>query len=694
MRLLLCFLLLWTSNIFAYSTLKLPKATIAALQVRGILRTNVQTFNQIPIATNVNYKDIFIVNKSTNGYPSGFYQRQGNNWALIQKLNFSTNTNTGASVNYTTVSNISKKIATNVVTSLSITSGSASNISKYITTNQIITRNLANKSIVTNISKFISTNISKYITTNQILIRDLTSKTTVSNITRYFITNGKLMLNITLIAHDSIRNPQMGDIICDGTNDEVSFMSAVAIVRNSTVSGARIDFSDGSFHFGATGYARWLNSGEYIISGAGTAVTTIYADDGSNCDILFVSSTNGKNTFFKIQDLTIFGNRANNATGGRGIVNKTSKDFLISRVFFYNLHGTAVFTTNCWNTKAQDCIVEDSDAKGFLFINGQDGGVINCKILNMVSNSIDCNASSCDISGNYIWIYSPQNKAINMGANASYSVISKNRIVDVSTGSNSTAIQVASDRNSISENIVVGQGYLNVGYKILGGADANRGTGNVAYVIAGTNIINSGSSNTIQINGNFIGNHNFSGANTFGDGGTANFARFNSTGDLSFTNSADMMVGMNRYFVRYSGDEDAGMFFSTTADGVISFKDTNGVEAVYFGVVSGANSGNAYIGGKLTTASSHVEKTTYVSARYTILSTDRNIFANTSLSSFSNLLPASTTVGQVYDVKNIGTGVLTIDGNGGKIDGVSYTNIRAGKGITLKCYTNLKWGAK
>lgn len=659
-KILLVFLLLLCSiKIFSYSSRKLPKATIPSWQQNGQLRTNVQTFNQILIATNVNPKDIIIVNKSTNGYLPGFYQRQGNNWALIQKLNFSTNTNTGASVSYTTITNISKKVSTNVVMSLSLTTSSA-------------------------------TNISKYITTNQILIKDLTSKTTVSNITRYFITNGKLMLNITLIAHDSIRNPQMGDIICDGINDEVDFMSAVAIIRNSSVSGAKIDFSDGSFHWGSPGYGRWLDSKEYIISGVGTDATTIYADDGSNCDILVFTTTNGKNTFCSLQELTIFGNRANNPTGGRGIVNKLGKDFLIRKVLFYNMNGVAVDTTNCWNTKIQDSVCEDGNSHAFVFRNGQDGGVINCKILNMKSNSIYCGASFSDISGNYIWVYSPQNTAINMTANANYSTISRNRIVDLSTGSNSTAIQIASDRNTISENVVVGQGYMNVGYRILGGADANCGSGNVAYVIGGTNIINSGSSNRMQVNGNFIGNYNFNGSVNLGDGGSVNYVNIDADGDLTFTGTGDYLIGMNDYAFRYSGDEDAGMFFSTTDDGVLSYKDTGGIEIFKVGVVSGANSGNVSVR-KLTTTSGHIGKIVIVTNyNYTISATNESYVFNRGTQSTNTLPPA--VVGQIFYLKNVGAGNSIIRGTGSDtIDGSATATLSPLQGIRVQCPSVNVW---
>lgn len=92
----------------------------------------------------------------------------------------------------------------------------------------------------------------------------------------------------------------------------------------------------------------------------------------------------------------------------------------------------------------------------------------------------------------------------------------------------------------------------------------------------------------------------------------------------------------------------------------------------------------------LKTSSGRVGKITTVADTYVILISDETIICNKA-TDFTVTLP-TTTVGQIFTIKNINTGTVTLNGNGSDtIDGETSQEIQQWESIKLQCYAANKW---
>lgn len=86
----------------------------------------------------------------------------------------------------------------------------------------------------------------------------------------------------------------------------------------------------------------------------------------------------------------------------------------------------------------------------------------------------------------------------------------------------------------------------------------------------------------------------------------------------------------------------------------------------------------------------NVGKITTVTDTYSVLTTDETVICNKA-TAFTVTLPVAV-VGQRFDIKNIGEGTVTIDGNSTDlIDDVLTQDIEQWESVTLQCYAANKW---
>jgi len=86
----------------------------------------------------------------------------------------------------------------------------------------------------------------------------------------------------------------------------------------------------------------------------------------------------------------------------------------------------------------------------------------------------------------------------------------------------------------------------------------------------------------------------------------------------------------------------------------------------------------------------NVGKITTVTDTYIVLTTDETVICNKA-TAFTVTLPTAV-VGQIFNIKNIGAGTVTVDGNSTDlIDDVLTQDIEQWESITLQCYAANKW---
>lgn len=76
---------------------------------------------------------------------------------------------------------------------------------------------------------------------------------------------------------------------------------------------------------------------------------------------------------------------------------------------------------------------------------------------------------------------------------------------------------------------------------------------------------------------------------------------------------------------------------------------------------------------------------------YTVSATDELVVCN-STSAFTVTLPAATGGGQLYEIKNINSGAITVDGNGSDtIDGITTQTLGQWDALTITDYAANAW---
>jgi hypothetical protein len=146
-----------------------------------------------------------------------------------------------------------------------------------------------------------------------------------------------------------------GDYICDGVADEAQIGSAITAL--SAQGGGRLHLSAGTFNVSAP-----INLANNVsIVGQGIGNTIIKQQNSIQDNVIFGGTVSN----FLLQDFSIDGNKANNATGDNGIVLYSCGSANIFRVSAYNnkLKGIALSDANT------DIVISNCET----YLNDQDG---------------------------------------------------------------------------------------------------------------------------------------------------------------------------------------------------------------------------------------------------------------------------------------------------------------------------------
>jgi hypothetical protein len=99
---------------------------------------------------------------------------------------------------------------------------------------------------------------------------------------------------------------------------------------------------------------------------------------------------------------------------------------------------------------------------------------------------------------------------------------------------------------------------------------------------------------------------------------------------------------------------------------------------------------NLTINAAFQTAGGRIGKITTVTDTYTVLVTDETVICNKA-TNFTVTLPTAV-VGQIFDISNINTGIVTVDGaSTDTIDGDLTQQLLQWESMRLKCYIANKW---
>lgn len=99
---------------------------------------------------------------------------------------------------------------------------------------------------------------------------------------------------------------------------------------------------------------------------------------------------------------------------------------------------------------------------------------------------------------------------------------------------------------------------------------------------------------------------------------------------------------------------------------------------------------NIIVGGTLTVQQGRVDAVVVVTNTYDVLVTDDTVVCNKT-TAFTITLPVAA-VGQKFTIKNIGVGVVTLEGNGSEtIDGDLNQAIYQWESMQVQCYEAGKW---
>jgi len=310
----------------------------------------------------------------------------------------------------------------------------------------------------------------------------------------------------TLVIAKSTSYRSVGaDYICDGTDDDVQINAALTALA-TTANGGKIFLLEGTYIISGPITIPSMTNGTISIEGLGALNTTIYATNGSNCDMIRTNITSGDQTFIVIKNIMIQGNRSNNPSGGRGyydgIGTGQGMDTLFQNVFFYNMHGNCMEFKTCWGTRIVDCIFEDSDAKGIYFAGGSEASSEGNKLIHILGSGIETNAAGTLILKSRIFMAGTNNIGINLLSGANYSLVCENEIHHDTEVSGCTGIKSATGKAIISNNQVENNGDSKISPAIYltNTSSYSFGTGNIVDN-SGTKIINNGVGNTITVNG-------------------------------------------------------------------------------------------------------------------------------------------------------------------------------------------------
>jgi len=116
------------------------------------------------------------------------------------------------------------------------------------------------------------------------------------------------------------------------------------------------------------------NCGGISISGAGTRATKISQADNSDAD-LFVYTDTTQEEFFRLQDMTVLGNKANNTTGRMMNIDGKMADAQIVRVFASGFPDEGILTDYTWGWKLNNFVSEFHGGDGLYVTSNANRGL-------------------------------------------------------------------------------------------------------------------------------------------------------------------------------------------------------------------------------------------------------------------------------------------------------------------------------
>lgn len=170
-----------------------------------------------------------------------------------------------------------------------------------------------------------------------------------------------------VVAASNSLHKQRADYTCNGVNDQVDIQAAINALPDH---GGRIILSDGIFSISDTIHLyrdipEWFN---LFIQGQGIQTTKIILADNSDCDIIDLNVLNNPSGFKGLSDLSLDGNKANQASGHGISAYKTGAgslyDSRFRNVFAHHIKEKGFNLAAMWGCYVDNCLAEACDDDG------------------------------------------------------------------------------------------------------------------------------------------------------------------------------------------------------------------------------------------------------------------------------------------------------------------------------------------
>ncbi len=266
-----------------------------------------------------------------------------------------------------------------------------------------------------------------------------------------------------------------GAIPDDGLIDDVAIQSAITdAIANPGV----IFFPKGTWNVNQTIN---ITVGAISIQGTGSDSTKLFRSANAQGDMIQLYRDTD-DEFFKLSDIQLHGNKANNdigrglfAGGGSGDL----RDIHVYNVFFLQFPEEAVDINSGWGLVFDNNIIEFGLTDAMIVRDGNGGFITSNKIISNNGTSLNLTTNFFDISGNFLEA-GGNGSAIIQNDNAN--IIRGNTIIDdQGSAVNSTGIIITGDRNVISNNIIWGGSFMYNGINLTSTADNNLIIGNTIF---------------------------------------------------------------------------------------------------------------------------------------------------------------------------------------------------------------------
>lgn len=239
---------------------------------------------------------------------------------------------------------------------------------------------------------------------------------------------------------------------------QVAFATAQAEI-DAMPQGGLMKLSEGDFRVSGIDFTQ----PRVYLLGAGMDATSITLISGSNREAINVSFASSAITNWGMSDLTIYGNKGQNSSGGCFVTSVNVRDVFLTNVFFSQCKGVGATINNIWGLNTKNLIIEWGDTDG-LVLDSTVSGAVNAKISmgKIIDNAGDAirvlGAAGVIIDGNELSGGSADKAGIYL--NGMDAIIVNNKFTSVTSGgdiaSNGIIIGADGDYANISNNTFLG----------------------------------------------------------------------------------------------------------------------------------------------------------------------------------------------------------------------------------------------